>query len=540
MLKLFFISISIFFFIGCESYNNLDNQSPSVVGDIVEPTAWYSDSNNDVVVMNILNPIPNEYQCSPADDITAPQRACTLEDVNLDTDPYDAYEPLLHVKMSTNSFSSSGMNAVFKIKGGYTRFADQKSYSLKLDSKTDLYKSQRKFMLTKSQSDPSRVQNKLAFDLFRTIPNITSLKVQFFHVYINGNDYGLFNQPESIRKEYLINRGWNEDDKLYNAVNFLFNPLDELALDADGEPVNETEFSHVIEIKNGNNHSKLNEMIHAIASTNDIDAVVQKYFNRNNYLTWLAINLLLNNKDTIQHNYYLFNPLYSDTFYFLPWDYDGAWSQAKYLGKNEYGISTWWRSTLHKKFLSIKKNRDDLYTLADTLRQEYITDEFIKNKILEYENSVRHYQGEYPDNEHNSLSSWDSGTEFLWKSIPDNIAMYESVIGDPMPFYMNATYDTNGVIEVTWEESVDLEGDAVVYDLIVSSDANISNAATNLIQVKEINATSYTADINLTQGVYYVKVISKEQLNPANYQISNEQVDVNGETLYGVLALEVE
>jgi spore coat protein H len=535
---LFFVLLTLS---ACESYNNIKDPLPSVSGEIVDTESWYADANNDVLVMNIVNPIPNEFLCAPSDDPAGTIRPCTMADIDADSDPYDLYEPTLHVNMATSTFTSAPdiMNGVLKIKGEYTRFADQKSYSLKLDSKTDLFNKQRKFMLTKSQSDRSRMRNKLAFDLCRIIPNIPSLKVQFFHVFINSIDYGLFNQPEAIRKEYLVNRGWNEDDHLYNAVEFLFRPLDELALTSDGEPVEKVEFEKFIEIKNGKEHSKLNEMINAVATTDNIDAVIATYFNRDNYMTWLAINMVLNNKDTIHHNFYLLNPLHSNTFYFLPWDYDGAWSSKKYLGKNEYGISAWWQSELHKKFLSVAKNRDDLYLLADELRANYITDAFIQRKIAEYENSVRGFQSIAPDNAHNSDASWLNDADYLWRSISDNITLYKDAIGDPMPFSIRVGYtDTN--LTINWDESIDFEGDTIVYDLIVSSDANISNNAARIINVTEINATSYTQNINLSAGAYYVQVISKELNNPSNYQISYRQEEIDGTTYYGIVKLEVE
>lgn len=537
---LLFLSLSIFF-VGCESYNDKKDPLPSVVGDIVDNVAWYNDVNNDVMLFSVNNPIPNEYKCKPFDDLTAPSRPCTLEDINGDTDPADDYEPLLHVNLSTSDFGLpiDVVNASFKIKGGYTRYAAQKSYSIKLDSKENLLMKQRKFMVTKSQSDASRVQNKLAFDLFRIIPNITSLKVQFVNLKINDVDYGLYNNVEAYRKEYLVNRGWNKDDHLYNAVNFMFKEVPELSLDVNGEPVNEVEFSKILEIKNGKDNSKLIEMLHALNTTTNIDTVIAKYFNRKNLLTWLAINLVINNKDTIQHNFYLYNPLYSDTFYFMPWDYDGAWSDERYLGKNEYGISVWWQSVLFRKFLSVKKNRDDLYAMAEILRDRYITDEFIKNKIAEYEASVRPFQSQAPDNEHNSDNSWVNGSQRLWSSIPANINMYKSVIGDPMPFFMSVEY-ANSLLNVKWDESIDLEGDTIVYDLKISSDGNFSDNNTTIIDQEDILDLNYTRNIHLGKGTYYIKVISKELNDPTHYQISYEQVDLNNETLYGVIKLEVQ
>jgi len=527
-------------FLGCESFNDKNSSEPSFTGAIIDTESWYSDANNDVITVNITNPIPNEYYCSPGNDQAASSRPCLIEDLNLDTDAWDTYQPILHVKMSTDTFNVSGsvMNATLNLKGGYTRFATLKSYTLKLDSEIDLFMKQRKFSLTKSESDRSRLRNKLAFDLFRIIPNISSLKVQFLHVFINNVDYGLFNHVESIRKEYLTNRGWNKDDKLYNIENFFFRNNEALKLNAFGEPLDPVAFSKVIEIKNGKNHSKLIGMINAVTTTTDIDAVIAKYFNRDNYITWLAINLVLNNKDTIQHNFYLYNPIYSDKFYILPWDYDGAWSEEQYLGKNEYGISVWWKSELPKKFLSVAKNRNDVYAMAESLRAEYITDTFIQTKITEYENSVRPFASVLPDSIQNSDDAWLNDSKRLWNSLPANIALYKSVIGHPMPFGNAATYE-NAILNINWDASIDLEGDPIVYDLKVSTDANLSNDATNIINLSNLEATSYSQNINLAQGLYYIQVISREKNNPQNYQVSYEQVTVNDVNLYGVLEFEV-
>lgn len=68
------------FFLGCSSYNDVD-KTPSVTGAIVDNEAWYSDMNDDVIRVDVTIPIPNAHQCAPYDDVTAPTRACTLEDI---------------------------------------------------------------------------------------------------------------------------------------------------------------------------------------------------------------------------------------------------------------------------------------------------------------------------------------------------------------------------------------------------------------------------------------------------------------------------
>ena len=187
--------------------SNSVSKAPSIIGNIKDNEAWYRDENTNVLQFDINIPNPNSYKCSPWDDLTASSRPCTLDDINHDIDALDDYKPVLGVKFSTQDYSTSVENATFKIKGSFTRLSEQKSYSIKLNSKDKLFYSQRKFALAKSQSDHSRIRNKLAFDLMREIPNITSLKTQFVHLFINGDDYGLFTQVEAYRKEFLLNRG---------------------------------------------------------------------------------------------------------------------------------------------------------------------------------------------------------------------------------------------------------------------------------------------------------------------------------------------
>ncbi len=38
--------------------------------------------------------------------------------------------------------------------------------------------------------------------------------------------------------------------------------------------------------------------------------------------------ILTNNTDTTSQNYYLYNPINTENFYFLPWDYDYAWGAS--------------------------------------------------------------------------------------------------------------------------------------------------------------------------------------------------------------------
>ena len=104
-----------------------------------------------------------------------------------------------------------------------------------------------------------------------------------------------------------------------------------------------------------------------IAAVNDgnqpIDTSSARYFDRKNYLTWLAVNLLTRNLDTTSQNFYLAASADSDVWTFVPWDYDGGWGfyeqpneAAGFLPRWRSGLANWWAATLHRRFLSVPAN----------------------------------------------------------------------------------------------------------------------------------------------------------------------------------------
>lgn len=542
-------------FLGCSSSNSSESKSTSVSGDIKDSSSWYADMTDDVLVMDLSVPAPNDYLCAPYTNPTGALRACTLEDVLNDTDANDAYEPLLHIKMQADDFvpSSEQMNASFEQKGKSTRNADQKSFRVKLDSTDVLYKKERTFQLNKHPYDPSRVRNKLAFDLFKDIPNFTSLKTQFVNLRINSVDYGLFTHIEKPGKEFLINRGWNEDDNLYKAQNFAFRMVDALKLNSSGKPIDPDAFDAVIEIERGKDHTKFVAMLNAIDSAQtdaEFEAVFNRYFNRNNYVTWMAINLVMANKDTVSQNFYLFSPVNSNTFYFMPWDYDGAGRATEKYAKWELGIATWWGIPLHQKFLRVKKNRDDLDAMVTKLRSQYVTPAAIQARLDVYEPLITPYLSVDPDANDLSIRQWRTEFDLLIPRLDENIDNYRGEIGVPMPFWQSFEY-SGGVLKLMWDEAVDFEGDEIVYDVQCADNADFNNSIVSetglSVAAGDLNITSwgevsYTKTVPMSTGVrYYMKITAKEKNNPAHYQIAfDKEVEIDDVNYFGLLEFTLE
>ncbi len=565
MFKLIILYFSILIvFSACSDYNDVDH-SPSVIGDIADSDSWYDDMVDEVLEMRVIIPTPNNFNCTDFNDTNGTLRPCTLADINSDIDANDDYEPELHVNMQTDDFISPNemMNASFEQKGKSTRKAKQKSYRMKLDSKENLYRRERTFQLNKHSYDDTRVRNKLAFDLFKTIPYITSLKTEFVHLDINSSDvnnsdYGLFTHVEKVGKEFLTNRGWNKKDRLYKAQDFTFSMSNELVLDEKGEPVDSEAFDSVIEVENGKNHINLIDMLNDIELSKtdaEFEIVFDKYFNRNNYITWMASNIILGNKDTTTQNFFLYNPLYSDTFYFMPWDYDGTSRDKHLYAKWELGIATWWSVSLHRKFLKIKKNRDELDKMLIEIRSKYITNNIVKERLDVYYPIVREYVLKNPDKKYMDLEYWEGEFNKTIGRIEDNIIWYNDEKGSPMPYWQTPVYKDDLLI-LWWDMSVDLEGNEIVYDLIFADNLNLETPIVNevglevgdgklkaiLPDVLGYGDLYYKKQIHLPKGKYYMKVIAREKNTAAsNYQISfDKEIEVDYVTYFGLREIIIE
>jgi len=548
-------------FQGCGNYNDVD-KTPSIVGELIDNQEWYNEMPQTLLETRVFIPVPNDDLCVPWDDLNASPRPCTFDDVWHDTDSTDDYEPRLHVHYENDEYmENSGVNADFIQKGKTTRHAKLKSFRIKLDKGEPFFYKERTMQLNKHPFDRAKMRNKLYFEIFQDIPNFNSLRTRFAHLYIDidGNltDQGLFTHIEKCDKYYLQNRGYSEDDNLYKTQNFAFRITPEMKLNEKGDPVDPDAFDSVITIVNGKETYKLLEMLQAVDDAKTDESfmkVFNQYFNRENYITWMAVNIVSGNKDTITQNFFLLNPHFSDKFYFLPWDYDGAGRALEKYAKWEWGIGTWWGITLHKKFLKIKQNRDDLDKMVYNIRNNYISDEVIHEKLDRFRVIVEPFMKKEPDVTALPYEDWEEAFYILRdEMVPLNMREYESQKGVPMPFWQSAQYfrDTQ-TLHVTWDESVDLEGDEVLYNLEIATfdDVNFTNpfiVENNIsktdprIQYESWGNFIYDTNISLEPGHYYMKVISFEKNNPEHYQIAfDKEVEIDGVKYFGVLEFKVD
>ncbi len=309
-------------------------------------------------------------------------------------------------------YGETKSNATIRVRGNSSSTSPQKSYKLKLDKEAGAWRGQRNIALNKSFFDVTRFRNKLYFDMLRTVDGSASARTQFVHLYVKDEtagetafaDFGLYTQVEVPGTRYLDNHGLDSEGYLYKAISFNFEPNEAIRETSD-PAFDQAAFDTVLSCKGREDHSKLMGMVEAVNDTSqDIDDVIDTYFDRENYVTWLAYNILMANIDTTMQNFYLYSPTNSQKWYFIPWDGDNCLPWQEYEMEQEdvkydafnHGIGNWWGVILHQRFLKQEDNRQELADKVDELHRS-INKETVDAWAQQYNQLIEPYVTSMPD-----------------------------------------------------------------------------------------------------------------------------------------------
>ena len=541
--------------------NSVFTPNPTDIGDF---NAFYSQDGYgalNVIRMDVKVANTTQGICTIDD-----QSGCTLADVLADTNGNDDFKVEIPIRASGEGLTDDGaeINATLRQRGNFARTGPQKSFRLKLDSKKDLWRNERRLQLNKNPFESTRFKNKLAFDLFQDVPHFPSLRTQFVNLWIdNGQgaeDFGLFTHTEFVGKEYVKNRGLGEDDNLYKIEFFEFSEgdLHRLQVDAEGKPLNEDEFATRLEIENGKDHRALVRMMEAMTDpTRTFDSVLDEHFNRNNVLTWLATNLILRQADAVTHNFYLYNPAGTERFYILPWDYDGILEPEQTLVNSTdntelakrkfYGYARGRNSFFVDRFYRLPGAHNLLVRAIDELRANYYSDQQILSHATTLNAQVQPYLTNLPDSENVFFS--DNGPQRmvsvinqLYTDITTNydVPLEPTVLPDP-------EIDASGVLNLEWEPAFDVTArNTLTYDLIIATSPGFEAGSFVFsdVGIPDVPGGLVSYPVNtavLPSGRVFVRVIARASRDPQRFWQTNRNIYRldDGTDLFGVLAVDL-
>ena len=540
---------------------------PPLDGDVFEPLAsdinpdrsrFSSDGYDPVNVIRVdLRTDTTAGVCTDDDE-----SGCTLADVLADVDKTDDLTVDIPVHFMSDDFADDGSqsNAELRLRGGGSRLAPQKSFRIKLDSKDDLWRGERYLQLNKHPYESSRQRNKLAMDLMSRVPQLPSFRTQFVNLWIDDGsgpeDYGLFTHVERSNDDYLESRALDKDGNLYKAEEFQFSlsDLENMRVDDEGEPLDEDRFETSLEIEEGKDHRALVNMMSALHDPDrSFESVLDEYFNRNNVLAWMSVNLLFRHADGTRHNYILYNPSGTEKFYFIPWDYDaalGRWrlpaddstSNADLKSRVNYGYSLGAENVFIENFYKLPGAHNELLSAIAYLRQNAIDDATIVEQSERNADLIEPFMTRLPDSEFNP--------EFNnFVNFDDTIAWNEESVQTrfnvPLPPALLTPERQQDAWSFSWTPAYSPTGDALSYDLLISSSLSFDadDIAVEITGIEDASSTvvQLVDSARLPRQTYYVRVIARADIDPGRFWTpARNRVVEGGTRYYGMIRLDTD
>jgi spore coat protein H len=455
--------------------------------------------------------------------------------------------------MGMLGYGAFSPNAIVQVRGNTTSTASQKSFKVELDRGKELWREQRTIILNKHIYDPVRFRNKLTYDLLKQMPGTISARSQFVRLFIKDQtgdnitneefvDYGLFTQVEQFNNRYLRNHGFDDGGHFYKAEMFEFYRYpDALRLDTDPQ-FDLSVFEKTLEVKGDTDHSKLIGMLEEINNILiPIEELFPKYFDEENYFTWMAFQILTGNIDTASRNFYLYSPLNSQKWYFIPWDNDGAWStdeedrQTDVPG-HEMGISNYWGGVLHQRVLKTEKYRQMLNEKITEVRT-FLNKERLTGMIENYSEAVYPLVYSPPDIGYARVTpeEFREITLAMPMVIEQNYEKYKESLSKPMPFFMGTPEITrDNQLKFNWGAAFDLDEERISYRFLLSDSYLFDNI---LFESDGLLLPGIETEM-LPFGQYFYRVIAT---NESGYSQAgfDYYTDSNSVKHYGIIAFSI-
>lgn len=458
--------------------------------------------------------------------------------VNLTNDVYnnDTDDPVSEIYFSTGPdmvSENEQATGTIEIRGQSSRTSQQKSYKIKLNNNSDGWHGFKVLNLNKHFYDELRIKNKLSFDLFKNINNITSYRTKFIKLHIrdlsqegNGEyeSYGLYTFIEQPNKTYLKEHNLDPNGYFYKAEYFEFFRYEDIIKQQSDPTYDEAMFESILETRGNSSNKKLIEMLDAVNDySRDINEVVDKYFDEDNMLTWVASNILMNNYDTSSRNFLIYNGLNSDQWFFVPWDYDATWSSdAKPEESWEFGIANYWGMSLFNRYFKYEENVQSLNEKIEEL-YEIINEENVLSLVNKYYDMVEIELYLPPDNQFMKVTQdkYREEIELLAKVPEVNRDRYYRDLERPLPFFLWEGKVENEEIVFTWDKSYDMQDDEITYEFILAKDIGFNEIVTTVEGLKEEICTI----AKVPEGQYYWRVIARDSQGNWRYPFDYEDIN---------------
>ncbi|MEW4372299.1 CotH kinase family protein [Paenibacillus kandeliae] len=447
-------------------------------------------------------------------------------------------------------YSDYQVNSSISLRGTESIKSAQKSYKIKLNGQAGAWRDQSTINLVKSVGDLTRLRNKLSFDYIHSLPDMVSMRTSFVRLHVKDlsrddavdtfTDYGLYTQIEQPNKAFLRAHGLDSSGSLYKAEKFTFDRSPDALKLEDDPSFDKSKFQDVLQIKGSRDHQKLLTMLDELndASGQAWDAVFKQHFDENNFLTWLASNILMDQVDAASENYLLYSPSESDKWFFIPWDYDDAWGRTPDSQRApwQHGLAAYWQNRLVQQYFREPQHVQQLQDKLDELRK-IITPAQTLQHITAYRKVIDSViaQSNDPGYLPGTLDARDAELRRLPNVTEQSYQAFVQGLQAPMPFQLHEPDTQNRTLHLSWDASYDLQHEPLTYKLIISRSPAMDKP------VVQINTGSKTAtDVSSLNSGRYFWTVTAIDTSGHTAMPYDQYTDIDDAIHYGVRQLYVQ
>ncbi len=427
-------------------------------------------------------------------------------------------------------YTALAPNATVKVRGQSSSYYSQKNYKISLKKDKGSWRDQTVINLNKHQQEGMRFRNKFAFDLLKTIPQTTSCRTQFVHLYVCDQtqdganavfeDYGLYTQVEQLNKTYLRNHDMDRYGQLYKVESFEYYRYPEALKLKTDLTYDEVAFNEVLESKGNDDHTKLLAMLDEVNDyATPIEDTLAKWFDVENLVYWMAFHMLVGNYDVQSRNAFLYSPQNVEKFFVLSWDNDGClfrkeWEVRERLEGMEWerGVSNYWGMVLFNRALRLPDFRAALDAAVEDLVANYLGQEHLEEMVRGYRAVVEPYVYAQPDMLSAPLSAeqYNEVAQAISGEVQLNYEDYRASLEKSLPFYIATPVLEDGTLSMGWDASYDFDGEMISYRATLARDPDFADVLT----MEEDLVVPQLSVEDPGEGQYFLKV---EATNASGY-----------------------
>ena len=224
--------------------------------------------------------------------------------------PHDKSSFPLKVVDGSNKF-----DARVEVKGSFTRRFLKKSLLIKLEK--GAWQGSKYISLNSMVTDASMMREWMAWDMARAM-GMAVPKSFYTRLYINGKYAGLFLYTEWIGSEMFNRAGLGGDGELFHANDATF------CADLSTQSTNPQNKCWLKWAPKDEDFSSLERLTKEIEDTRSVQFhdFMNKNFQVDSVINWIALNGLTSDSDTYNKNYFLYNSKKTGKWSVVPWDYD--------------------------------------------------------------------------------------------------------------------------------------------------------------------------------------------------------------------------